>query len=316
MLLVAAFGLPGGCLSGLLPANALSSAAPDRSLAEAFAGAVLYRVPGVEDTGWLEIPRRGEAGVVGGYVSLGPAVRPALILILDGASTFEPTREVGAALSMHRDYAADFRAAGYRTWSLALRECPTAYGEGDLADFLEIIDWLDAGGRDALGLERVYAIGYSTGATVVNLASSQRRLDAWVSLGGLSSGDQLRAYRPLYALLAATFAANAGMCQLGETLRRYGPDASPAWEILNAVARIGEIRDPMLFIHGDLDVVFVIENTRVIESRYLALRAGGADLPELTFDYVPGGTHFELRDQAANRARILAFFEQFEPRAP
>lgn len=314
-----AFAVPifcGGCVPLLLPINVGLDLALDGAVLDGSAGAVLREVDGQDDVFWLEIERVREPGSVGGFISPIDEHRGALLLLLHGASTFQEGGEVDAARRQYTVYGEDFRLAGFLTWSLAVRECPTPYGDGDLKDALEVIDWLEREGKEFLAVERVYIVGYSTGATVANLLNTQREVTAIVSLGGLTQPDQLEAFFGFYSLLADVFPQNVGFCQLDATLRAYGPPGSPEWEALNVVDRLAEFRSPMLLVHGTSDQIYFVENTRSLEARYRALSAAQVEnLPELEFLYVPGGDHFMLVEDPDLQARVIDYLLRFEAAA-
>ncbi|UCG32208.1 MAG: hypothetical protein JSU68_11135, partial [Phycisphaerales bacterium] len=236
---------------------------------------------GVEDGVWLEVDRVGEPGAVGGYLSQNANERDALVILLHGASTYDPEGTYGKARDFHQEYAPDLWPFGYLTWSLAVRECGTAYGQGDLADALEAIDWLDAEGKALLGVERVFVIGYSTGATVSTLVARHRQVDGVVSMGGLAEPDQLEELWSLYDWLRTLFPQNTAMCQLGSTLDYYGPPGSPAWAALDTVAHVDELKSPALVVHAALDQVFFVDNTMHLQEQCEARLGEGAVLPEV-----------------------------------
>jgi pimeloyl-ACP methyl ester carboxylesterase len=270
---------------------------------------------GLEDGVWLEVDRVGEPGAVGGYLSQNANERGALIILLHGASTYDPEGTYGKARDFHREYAPDLWPFGYLTWSLAVRECGAAYGQGDLADVLEAIDWLDAEGKALLGVERVFVIGYSTGATVSTLVARHRQVDGVASMGGLAEPDQLEELWSLYDLLRRLFPQNVAMCQLGSTLDYYGPPGSPTWEALDTVARVDGLKSPALLVHAELDQVFFVDNTIHLQEQYEARLREGALLPEVEFFYVPGASHFDPPSSEEVLMRILDFFARIEAAA-
>ena len=85
------------------------------------------------------------------------------------------------------------------------------------------------------------------------------------------------------------FAGSTGFCQLGATLRDYGPNGAPGWEVLNIVGHLEELKTPVFFVHGTADVVYVVENTLMLRDRYYELIDAGVDLPTCEFHIVTGG---------------------------
>ncbi len=304
--------LTAGCITNLVADNLDAVVEIDGTTVRATAGAVEQALPDVPNTLWLLIDRPEPGRTVGALLS--PDPRPGLVVLLCGASTLDPKGRFEAVRRFDRLYGADLRAAGFRTLAPVLSECHTPYGGEDLADARAVVDWLASGGAEFLGTERVYVVGYSTGATVVNLLNAERRVTAMVSLAGLSEPDQLEYFQPLYRLLTLLFPDNTGFCQLATTLDTYGPPGKPRWTALDAVNRVAEFRNPTLFIHGTSDFVYVVDNTRHLEARYAALlRAGRTDLPPLEFVYLAGGSHFDPAYSAAERQRVIAYLKRFEP---
>ena len=202
-LLLAAAAVLGnaGCLSLLLPANVGAPLALEGRPISGTVSATLKEVAESDAEApyyWLEIARLDTGGTVGGFVSPVDTHDGALVLLLDGGSTFHADGELGAARAHYLDFGGEFRDAGFMTWCLVLPEYGTRYGEEDLAQTLEVLDWLDRGGREFLGVERVYIVGYSAGANTANLVNTQRDVTAIVSLAGLSQADQLESF---YGLL-------------------------------------------------------------------------------------------------------------------
>ncbi|MCA9244723.1 MAG: prolyl oligopeptidase family serine peptidase [Phycisphaerales bacterium] len=300
-----------GCIPPPLPDN-LEADAPHRSLLREAPRAVVRQEDGVLDAAWLEITR-DDGKAVGGYVSLQKSPRGALVLLVDGASTFQETGSDAQALTFHRDFGADLRAFGFRTWSLSVQECGTAYGQDDVDDLVAVLDWLDDVGLEALNVERVYIVGYSTGATVTQIASQRRKVTAAVSLAGLSQPDQLEELYDVYRWVSDLYPHNAGLCKLADTLAFYGPPGSMAWEALDSVSHVTEFKHPMLFVHGMRDIIYFPENTLAMEMAYLTARGRRAGVPEMTFKYLPEGEHYTVRSDPAVRLSVIRWLETFEP---
>ncbi|MBW7906044.1 MAG: prolyl oligopeptidase family serine peptidase [Phycisphaerae bacterium] len=262
----------------------------------------------VADAVWFEVPRAGEPGFTGGYLSNEPAA--GLVLVLTGASTYYWGGPPQKARDYHEGFGAKLRAEGFRTWTLAPRECGTPWGGGDLADVLSVLDWLEAGGREQLGAQRVLIVGYSNGGTLAYLAGVERRVDAVVAASGLTSGRQLQRHYAFYQAIATLYPSNVGLCQLGVTLQTYGPPGAAGWRALDAVGRAAELRSPMLAIHGEQDFVFYTDNARAFEQAYRAARDAGVVLPECQFHYVAGLGHFDVLEHPQVLPRIIAFLER------
>jgi len=122
--------------SALLPENVAADQNVPRTQVRTVAGASLATEAGLSDGVWLEVPRSGAAGSVGGYLSEVDGQRARLILLLPGASTYYAGGMVAKVRDYHDQFAAKLRNTGLRTWTLAVHECGTPYGQEDLTDVL------------------------------------------------------------------------------------------------------------------------------------------------------------------------------------
>ena len=268
-----------------------------------------------DDAVWLEIDRTHAEGTIGGFLSTNQNSRAALILMLSGASTLTAGGPRGVAIKNHAQYSREYRDAGFLTWVLMLPECRVPYGGQGVDDVVEVIDWLEDGAKDVLGVERIYVLGYSTGATIANLVNLRRSVTASVSVSGLTQPDQFREDRRLFEFIAGLFPSNEGMCQLQATLDAYGPPDSPRWNALDVVSRVDELQNPMLVIHGTEDFVYSLDNARNLEAAYVDRAATVEDLAPLEFLYVEGSGHFLQDENLELRPIIVEYFERFEPSA-
>lgn len=277
------------------------------------AHATLQKMDRVNDADWLVIQRPG-GGQVSGFLSREPH-RGGVVLLLGGASTFDPLGRYAATRHFYQDFGIDLRSAGFLLYAPVLAEARTPYGREDLAEAEDILDWLETEGQAFLGVSRVYVVGYSTGGTLVNLLNPRRRVTAMVSLCGLSEPVQFEAYNGFYRWLAARFPGNAGFSQLAATLDAYGPPGSVGWLKLDAKNQVARFRNPTLFVHGAVDWVYFTDNTRHVQERYRELlRSGRCDLPPLKFIYIRGGDHFSAGYNRATRPKIVRYLRSFEPR--
>lgn len=295
----------------ILPENVDAPQDVPRTLIREAGGARFSAEDGLTDGVWLEVPRAGEPGYVGGYLSQDDAHHEALLIVLPGASTYYPGAMVAKTRDYHDHFSAKLRKTGLLTWTLAVRECGTPYGGEDLADVLDALDWLAGGGTAVLGVNHVYLVGYSSGATLAVLANERRVVRAVVEIDGLTGPRQLEQYWSLYRLIADLFPWNTGLCQLGSTLDAYGPPGALGWDALDAVGRVADLRSPLLVLHGERDIVFLVENARALQAQYEALQAQGAGVPEVEFTYLPTGDHFNPieRDDVVND--VLGFVARF-----
>ena len=266
-----------------------------------------------DDAVWLEIDRISTEGTIGGFLSTNENSRAALILMLSGASTLTDDGPRGVAIKNHAQYSGEYRDAGFLTWVLMLPECGVPYGGQGVDDVVEVIDWLEGGGKDVLGVERIYVLGYSTGGTIANLVNLRRGVTASVSMSGLTQPDQFLQHRHVFEFIAGLFPDNEGMCQIKTTLDAYGPADSPRWNALDVVSRVDELKNPMLVIHGTEDFVYVIDNARNLEAAYIERAATAEGLAPLEFLYVAGSGHFLQDENLELRPIIVEYFERFEP---
>lgn len=301
----------GTACTTILPNNVDAPQDVPRTLVREAAGARLAAENGLSDGLWLEVPRADESGYVGGYLSQNAAERGVLLILLPGASTYYPGGMVAKVRDYHDHFSAMLRKTGFATWTLAVRECGTPYGREDLADVLDALDWLSGGGATALGLERVYLVGYSSGATLATLASERRAVRAVVEIDGLTEPAQLETYWGLYRFIADLFPENTGLCQLRATLDAYGPPGAPGWSALDAVSRVAELRSPLLVLHGERDFVYLPDNARDLQAAYDAAKAGDDNVPDVEFDYLPTGDHFNPIERDSVVDEVLGFLERF-----
>jgi pimeloyl-ACP methyl ester carboxylesterase len=299
-----------GC-GPLLPENV--DVPPPKRVALAKLGeAVLKAEAGVDDALWLEVPVGRSGQAVGGYISPELGHRGAMVLMIAGSSTLAAQGSRAEALHFYRHLGGELRGAGFAVWSLRPSECGAAYGREDLAEALAALDWIDGVGRSALDAQRVYVVGHSAGATVATLINRQRDLAGVVAMSGLSEPDQLLELFGVYRLLGALFPSNTGICYLDTTLRAYAEAGEASWDALDTVQRIEEIRNPSLFIHGNLDAVYLARNMSRLERRYLELTAQGVALAPMEFWYLPRGGHSAPYSDPHVWAGVVAWLEGLE----
>lgn len=298
-----------GCLPSL-PENT-KVALPEHLTISETAGAVLRIEPGLEGAYWLEVPYPDGSGTVGGYLSSAPSSRPAIVILLHGASSFDSSGRLAVARGWYEKAGAPFREAGYRTLSLVYTECGTAYGQRDLQDVLRVMEWIHEGGGEAIGVEQTFLFGYSTGGTLINLASWRGKFTAGVSIAGLTQPDIVEQSWGIYNLLGAIYPGNEGMCQASTTVNTYGPPGSPAWDALDTVAHAGDIKSPLLVIQGTADEIFGIGNTDNLEQAYWAALAKNPALPPVEFIRLEGQDHAECISDPTVIPSALSFFERF-----
>jgi len=299
-----------GCLPDL--PNNIDNPSPKRTLSYEAGGAKFSYDEGVEDAVWIDIPNQDDSHFVGGYLSLDNSDSKDIVILLKGASTYE-VQSSNNTLGFHEQHGAIYRQAGYRTLALDFQECGTAYGQGDTADVVQAIDWLNGPGQSVIGTQNIYLVGYSVGATAAIITNRQRHVTAVAAISGITEPQQLQQNWLLYNLPVSWYPNNLGMCQLGTTLATYGPPWSPGWDVLNTVAHIDELISPMIVIQGTKDNIFTIDNARHLDAAYQRALSAGRSLPLLEFFYLQGADHFIMFDPSIHPT-ILAFFQQVRER--
>lgn len=305
-----------------LPENLGRQPDLDRWLLGEADGLRVFGEGGLNDGAWVEVVAPGAEVPIGGYLS-GPdrdvgmdgwlaSGPPGLVLILPGASTYYDDGAVAKARDYHHDFAAELRASGFRTWTLVIRECGTPYGEGDLADTLAVIDWLDSGGRRVLGVDRVHLVGYSAGATVAYRVQLRRRLDSIVAIDGLAGTKLFDAWWPLGTLVVALYPQNTGICQFASTRDAYGRPPSEAWAAFDTAARVESMRNPMLVIHGMLDIIFPVGDALRLRDAYDAAVAAGRAVVPIEFLFIPGGGHIDASSRPDVRRGTGDYLKRIE----
>lgn len=327
-----------GCLPNL-PENVSEKPDAARSLLRSVDRARFFEESELRDGAWLEVQHRDGSGSVGGYFGEGASApadragpggdggedRPAatgprlieppeagrgLALVLPGASTFYQRGMIAKARDYHGDFAAELRRDGLHTWTLALPECGTPYGGADLRDALEAIDWLRGAGGPVLGVERVFVVGASAGATIATLANMEVSVDAVVAVSPLARPELLEEHWLFGQLVAALYRDNTGLCQFGTTLVAYGPPGSAGWRRLDLSARVTEITSPMLVVHGMRDVIHPFRDVRDLRSAYDAAVRDGAPLPPIEFAFIPDADHIGILDRDEVRLTIREYLRR------
>lgn len=311
-LLLFSFQMVSGCAPEL-PRN-LDAPEPKHALLAQRGRVSLCAERGLDDAEWLQIRAEGHANPIGGYFSDSGATRSSLVVVLDGACTYYKGGPTESARDAHERFAAPFRAAGFQTWCLALTECGSAFADVDLREAVAVVDWLHEEGGRLLGADRVYLVGYSSGATVALLINTMRSVTAVAAISPMCEPEQWQRYWYIYHFIADLYPRNEGMCQLRDTLEFYGPPGSPKWATLDAVSKVEQLKRPMLMVQGgERDVIHFSASFLRFRARYDELRREGTLLlPLVEFDYLPEADHFEPVESAEVRRRIINFFDQFE----
>lgn len=302
----------GGCtdLQYYVPAqNCDAPELPQVTLTERIDSADYGTVPGVEKAVWLQIARQHGDGVIGGYLSPEPASNGGLVLLLCGAGTINASARVGAVLNFFQDYGQKYRDAGYRLWAPVLSEVDP-YATGEVDDVVELLDWLNGPRGTLPDVERVFVVGYSSGATTANFVNLRGHATAVVSLAGLTEPNQLMRQEAFYRTVTDLFPCNTGMNQMHRTLDYYKTNG---WDNFSVVNRVVEMKNPALFMTAGDDIVFEPANVHDLEQAYDAALADGAIIPQLTFDYLQRGDHFAYVTESEPLATVLNYLQQFEP---
>lgn len=184
------------------------------------------------------------------------------------------------------------------------------YASGEVDDLTLMVAWLNAEGRGLLGVDRVYLVGYSTGATTAVFANDRCDVTAVVAIAPLTGPAQLVRSAAVYRRLADAFPCNSGFQQMRRTIDAY---ESAGWEGFDAAARVPQMRNPVLFMQASDDFVYLVSNTQDVERAYREALAAGRAVPEMTFVYPAHAGHFAYVLDPRWFEPVLAYLERFEP---
>ena len=271
---------------------------------------------------WLEVEAEGESAAVGGYYAVpeggwvpfgagqaGAGGLRGVVLLLDGASTYQPTGGFGQARYFCGTMGAYLRSLGYATWTLVLPEFKTAYGQADYAGALRAYRWLAGDGCASLGAEQFWVLGYSTGGTLALMLAREGDAAGVVAISGIADPQVVLDNARLYVFMSAPFPFNTGMSQMVHTLQHYTLKDRAAWHPLDSVGRADELRGRLLVIHGLKDRVFPAEHSLRLQAAVQRLAREAtmqADVEFLLLEpFGHGGIHLREEVRAAV-ARFLA----------
>ena len=226
--------------------------------------------------------------------------------LLIAHTSSDNTRE--AALLAVVQWGSVFAGDGYTVVAHAYDEADSAYGQNDLADTLEAIDWLNGPGGEELGVDQVYLHGTSRGGIIAYQTAYRcepEKLAGVVADRGVSNflllDGNYEAY--LQGLFGSTIQRAVQL-----TLEWIGvlPEEDPEpWKRLSAGYNIERIRVPLLVLHGDRD--FVVPFEQALDFRERVLQAGRSDIE---FYLVEGRGHFSLGFDPDYREIIRDFLER------
>ena len=201
-----------------------------------------------------------------------------------------------------------FAPQGYTVIAHAYDEADSAYGQYDLADTLDAIDWLNGPGAEELGVDRVYLQGTSRGGIIAYQAAyhcGPEKLAGVIADRGVSNFLLMESDYEAY--LRGVFGRTIQRAvQL--TLEWIGvlPEEDPEpWKRLSAGYNIERIRVPLLVLHGERD--FLVPFEQALDFRERALQAGRSDIE---FYLVEGRGHFSLGFDPDYREIIQDFLER------
>lgn len=187
----------------------------------------------------------------------------------------------------------------------AYNETDSAYGQFDLQDTLDAIEWLHAKGGQLLGFDRVYLQGTSRGGVIAYQASFQcgpDQLAGIIADRGVSNFLLLDQRREQY--LQGEFGS---IIQRATelTLDWLGvlPEQDPEpWKRISAAFNIDRIRVPMLIVHGNRDRLIPVE--QAIDFLQRAKQLGRTDFQ---FLLLQGAGHLTLGFDPAYRKAVIDF---------
>lgn len=207
-------------------------------------------------------------------------------------------REWGAFLSPH----------GFAVAAHAYREQESGYGELDVPDTLDVIDWLNGEGGEKYGISKVFLAGSSRGGILAHQIAFQvapGELAGIIADRGVSDFVRLNDRRNLY--LAGLFGVTVQEA-VRQTIEWLGvlPEDDPApWLAISSVNYVDRIETPMLVMHGTNDTVIPFEQAAVFRD---AAEAAGRTNIEF---YLHNATnHVTLGFQPEFRLLILDFLNR------
>ncbi|UCG32257.1 MAG: prolyl oligopeptidase family serine peptidase [Phycisphaerales bacterium] len=201
-----------------------------------------------------------------------------------------------------------FAPLGYTIVAHAYNEAESGYGQYDLEDTLDAIDWLNGPGVDELGVDRVYLQGTSRGGIIAYQAAYRcgpDKLAAVLADRGVSNFLLMDVNADAY--IAGAFGSNIQRA-VELTLQWIGvtPDESPEpWMQISAAYNIEHIGVPLLVLHGDRDVMVPFEQALDFQER--VRQAGRHDIE---FYLVEGRGHLDLGFEPDFRAVVQDFLER------
>ena len=234
---------------------------------------------------------------------MGPSNRKALLVAHSSSSdTYE------AALLAALQWGNVFAPLGYTVVAHAYNEADSGYGQHDLQDTLDAIDWLDSPGADELGVDRIYLQGTSRGGIIAYQAAyrcSSHKLAAVVADRGVSNFLLMDVNADAY--IAGAFGSSIQRA-VELTLQWIGvmPDEAPEpWMDISAAYNIENIQVPMLVLHGDRDEVVPFEQALDFQER---VRRAGRD--DIEFYLAEGRGHLDLGFEPEFRVVVQEFLER------
>jgi len=201
-----------------------------------------------------------------------------------------------------------FAPLGYTVVAHAYNEPESGYGQHDLDDTLDAIEWLHGPGGDELGVDKVFLQGTSRGGIIAYQASYKcppDRLAGILADRGVSNFLLMEMDADSY--MNGVFGPTIRQA-VQSTLAWIGvwPDEDPEpWMALSAGYNIDRIRVPMLVTHGDRDVIVPFE--QALDFRDRALAAGRDDFE---FYLVEGRGHLDLGFDPDFRVIVQDFLER------
>jgi dipeptidyl aminopeptidase/acylaminoacyl peptidase len=201
-----------------------------------------------------------------------------------------------------------FAGLGYTVVAHAYDEVDSAYGQFDLQDTLDAIDWLNGAGADVLEVDKVFLQGTSRGGIIAYQAAYRCDPDKLAGVIADRGVSNFLLMQQRYELAAGGGLGSAIQRAAQLTLDWVGalPAEDPQpWIDLSAAYHIDQIGVPMLIIHGDRDSLVPFEQATDFQAR--VQQAGRSDIE---FYLVPGRGHFDLGFDAGYRDAVLDFMQR------
>jgi dipeptidyl aminopeptidase/acylaminoacyl peptidase len=253
----------------------------------------------------LSIPRNGKDNLTLYVVAPTEGANGKGILVAHPTSDDSET----AAAEFAAFWALRFLGDGYTIIAHAYDEADSAYGQYDVEDTLDAIDWLSGDGTVLIPLDGLFLAGTSRGGNIAYQVAFQvapDKLDGIIADRGVS--NFLLPGFPLKAILSGLFGENIERAawQTIEWIGALPEDDPEAWKAISAGYNIDRIQVPMLILHGSDDVLVPFAQATDFQER-----AAAAGRDDFRFTLIEGRGHLNLDFDPAVDEAIREFLQTY-----